>query len=170
MLIRTGGAADAHAIAALHTASWRTAYAGIMPDDYLAGPLDADRSTLWRRRLTDAVTPGLFVAEDATTLLGFVYLLPTDDGRVLLDNLHAQPGSLGRGIGSRLFERGLTWAATEFPGRPVYLEVLRDNVAAIAFYERRGGRRTDARMGRFDAGFELPEYEYTWEPGAFDRS
>ncbi|WP_431957273.1 GNAT family N-acetyltransferase [Nocardia lijiangensis] len=170
MLIRTGGAADAQAIAALHAASWRTAYAGIMPDDYLDGPLDADRAALWRQRLTTAVTPGLFVAEDATALLGFVYLAATDDGRVLLDNLHARPGSLRSGIGSRLLDRGLAWAAAEFPGRPVYLEVLRGNTGAIAFYERRGGRRTDARIGRFDAGFELPEYEYTWDPGGFDYS
>ncbi|TQM32373.1 GNAT family N-acetyltransferase [Nocardia bhagyanarayanae] len=166
MLIRSGGAGDAEAIAELHAASWRSAYAGIMPDDYLSGPLEADRAALWRERLTGAVTPGLFVAEDAATLLGFVYLVPTADGRVLLDNLHARPERRGNGIGGSLLERGLGWAAAEIPGRPVYLEVLRDNTAAISFYERRGGRRTDARIGQFEAGFELPEYEYTWDPAA----
>ncbi|MEV6278681.1 GNAT family N-acetyltransferase [Nocardia sp. NPDC051832] len=161
MPIRSGGVADVDEIAALHAASWRSAYAGIMPDEYLDGPLEADRKALWDNRLRETVEPGLFVAEDDAHLTGFIYLRPIDD-RVLLDNLHARPGRRGRGIGTRLIDAGLAWAATTYPGRPVYLEVLRDNTSAIAFYERRGWRRTASGDARFEAGFVLPEYEYTW--------
>ncbi|MET9217061.1 MULTISPECIES: GNAT family N-acetyltransferase [unclassified Nocardia] len=165
MLIRPGGVADATAVAALHAASWRVAYAGILPAAYLAGPMPADLAARWRSILVDARTPGFLVAEGDGELLGFVYLRPMPDGRVLLDNLHARPGRLGRGIGTGLIESGLAWSLREYPDRPVYLEVLRENSAAIAFYEHRGWRRTDARIGHFDAGFAVPEYEYTWTAG-----
>lgn len=161
MLIRTGGVADIEAVATLHAASWRSAYAGIMPDRYLSGSMEDDRKTLWSTLLTAAVEPGLFLAEDGSEIVGFIYLRPVG-GRVLLDNLHTKPGRHGRGIGSRLIDAGLAWAAASFPGYPVYLEVLRDNTPAIAFYERRGWRRTATGTARFDAGFTLPEYEYTW--------
>ena len=35
--IRRARPADAAAIGAVHVAAWRTAYAGVLPDDYLAG-------------------------------------------------------------------------------------------------------------------------------------
>ncbi|MEU7021134.1 GNAT family N-acetyltransferase [Streptomyces sp. NPDC046203] len=64
MKIRTGTSNDAERVAALHTESWRTAYAGIMPDGFLRGPLLEDRLKLWRGRL-DEPQPGaaLFVVE-----------------------------------------------------------------------------------------------------------
>ncbi|GAB2906801.1 GNAT family N-acetyltransferase [Streptomyces mayteni] len=165
MRIRPGTRHDADRIAVLHADSWRAAYAGILPDDYLNGPLLDDRLAVWRKRLTDDPSAaGLLVAEDenAGELTGFAYLVPSTDGRVLLDNLHAHPGHVRTGIGRRLLRRALDWAAAEHPGRPLYLEVLRANAPAIAFYERQGGRRTDARTARFDQGFELPVFEYTW--------
>ncbi|WP_418961162.1 hypothetical protein [Streptomyces tritici] len=33
---------------------------------------------------------------------------------------------------------------------------------APSFYERHGAVRTDERVCRFERGFELPEFEYTW--------
>ncbi|MFG2112566.1 GNAT family N-acetyltransferase [Streptomyces sp. NPDC048718] len=184
MKIRTGTRNDAERVAALHTESWRTAYAGIMPDGFLRGPLLEDRLELWRGRL-DTPEPGaaLFVVESTdgpdgadglgegdggdglsggARLDGFAYVLPRPDGRLLLDNLHASPGRTGSGIGGRLLRHVFAWAAGEHPGRPVYLEVLRANTRAIAFYERHGALRTDERICVFEQGFELPELEYTW--------
>ncbi len=164
MQMRSGIADDIFPIVALHVDSWRSAYAGIMPDSFLNGPLADDRLVLWRERLASPVPgSGLFVARDGDgELAGFVYLLPAPSGRILLDNLHVRPGSTGSGIGTRLLRRGLAWAADEHPGREVYLEVLSANTRAIAFYERHGARRTDERMCRFPQGFELPEFEYAW--------
>ncbi|OAR26601.1 GNAT family N-acetyltransferase [Streptomyces sp. ERV7] len=163
MQIRAGARHDAQQIAALHADSWRTAYAGIMPESFLSGPLYEDRLALWQQRLTDDPSAaGLFVAEEEGELVGFVYLTPCPDGRVLLDNLHARPGRTRSGIGSRLLRHAREWAAVEHPGRAVYLEVLSANTPAIAFYERHGAQRTDERVCRFEQGFELPELEYTW--------
>lgn len=172
MEIRPGSATDGPRIAALHTESWQAAYAGIMPAVYLAGPLREEHARLWRTRLR-AEGPGagsagekahLLVADDsaAPRLGGFAYVIPQDDGRVLLDNLHVAPGLVGTGVGRRLLHRVFAWSAAEHPGRPVYLEVLRDNVRATAFYSRQGGRPTAERTERFPAGFALAEIEYTW--------
>ncbi|MFD3430545.1 GNAT family N-acetyltransferase [Nocardia fluminea] len=131
---------------------------------YLNGALCEEHKALWNSRLTETITPGLFVAEEEQQIVGFVYLRPVGDGRILLDNLHARPDRRGAGIGSGLVDAGLTWAAATFPGSAIYLEVLRENTSAIAFYERSGWRRTGTGTASFNGGLTLPEYEYTWTP------
>ncbi|MFD9128801.1 GNAT family N-acetyltransferase [Kitasatospora sp. NPDC059571] len=162
--VRTGTAADAPAVAALHAASQRSAYAGIVPDEALGDGLPAQRQEIWALRLTvdyggPEHTPTLLVAEDGEGPVGFAYLVPEPDGRTLLDNLHVRPGRTGGGIGRLLLRAALERTAPA----PLRLEVLRENRRAIAFYEREGGRRTAERTGFFPGGHELPEYEYTWD-------
>ncbi len=157
---------DWERVAALHAASWRTAYAGILPDSFLAGPLEAERRAEWHRRLTRPPAGSALILatgeQVADGLYGFAYLMPGEGGRILLDNLHVRPGHLGSGIGGVLLREALSWAARAHPGRDVYLEVLRDNTRAIAFYERQGGVRTGEDVARFGAGIEVPQYLYTW--------
>ncbi|WP_035800444.1 GNAT family N-acetyltransferase [Kitasatospora mediocidica] len=168
MSIRVGGVDDAAAVAALHAESWGVAYAGIVPDEALGAGLLAERQALWEIRLgvdygEPANTPRLLVAESAPgSLVGFAYLVPQPDGRLLLDNLHVRPGLTGAGIGGELLRAAREWAGVAHPGAALYLEVLRENRRAVAFYERAGGVRTDERWAVFPGGFELPEYEYTW--------
>ncbi|MGW4353782.1 N-acetyltransferase family protein [Nocardia sp. NPDC004582] len=165
--IRPGLGSDAEAVATLHTASWRTAYAGIMPAAYLDGALAGDHRRMWHARLAGDATPGsLFIAESGSGLAGFIYLAAQSDGRILIDNLHVSPALKRGGIGTRLLRHGFEWAAAEFPGRPVYLEVLEENTAAIAFYERHGGRAGTPRTFRFPQGFEVRDLEITWPTGA----
>ncbi|MFD6358100.1 GNAT family N-acetyltransferase [Nocardia tengchongensis] len=163
ILIRPGADSDADAVAALHTASWRTAYVGIMPAAYLDGALVDDHKTMWHDRLTAEVAPGsLFVAESGSELCGFIYLALQPDGRVLIDNLHVSPTLKRGGIGTLLLHHGFDWAAAEFPQHPVYLEVLEANTAAIAFYERHGGLASAPRTAHFPQGFDVQELEITW--------
>ncbi|MFJ2032066.1 GNAT family N-acetyltransferase [Streptosporangium sp. NPDC087985] len=171
MLIRFGTRDDAERIAVLHTNSWLTAYAGIMPTSYLNGPLLDERRTMWNTRLTTVApeqdhTSCLLVAVEDTALLGFVYLTLQADGRILLDNLHVQPGRKRSGIGRQLMHHAFTWATTRHPGKAVYLEVLHDNASAIAFYRRLNGHPTKEFIERFPAGFELPVVECAWNPDA----
>ncbi|MFE2999113.1 GNAT family N-acetyltransferase [Nocardia sp. NPDC059246] len=161
--IRPGTESDAEAVATLHTASWRTAYASIMPETYLTGALSDDHKALWHSRLTGDRSEGdLFIAESGSEILGFIYLALRADGRILIDNLHVTPTLKRGGIGSRLLHHGFEWAAAEYPGRPVYLEVLQANTAAIAFYERHGGHPGEPRTAHFPQGFDLQELEITW--------
>ncbi|MEU8104668.1 GNAT family N-acetyltransferase [Nonomuraea muscovyensis] len=166
MEIRPGTAADADPIAALHTASWQTAYAGIMPGAYLDGPLPDEHLALWRARLSRP--PGgdtcLLVAGDGDGLAGFAYLCLRPDGRVLLDNLHVRPALKRSGIGSLLVRRACGWVAADHPGRVLFLEVLRDNAPARAFYERMGGVPGKEFVEKAAGGVELDVVEYTWDP------
>jgi GNAT superfamily N-acetyltransferase len=160
-------------IAELHTESWRAAYAGIMPAGYLDGPLFAINLELWQARidseqyLNGGPPSCLLVAEGGDrAITAFAYLTPQRDERILLDNLHVRPGSKRSGIGRRLMARGLGWAAEHHPDQPVYLDVLRDNTPARAFYERMGGSTSRAYVEHFHAGFDLDMLEYTWSSAA----
>ncbi|MEU8244797.1 GNAT family N-acetyltransferase [Nonomuraea sp. NPDC048916] len=169
MHIRSGTKDDAEHIAELHTRSWLTAYAEIMPASYLNGPLLHERKAMWSTRLATVTaeqdhTRCLLVTVDGNALLGFAYLAVGTDGRILLDNLHVQPERKQSGIGRQLVYHAFGWASEQHPDKTVYLEVLRDNVAAITFYRRLGGHPTKEFMERFPAGFELPVVEYTWGP------
>ena len=67
--IRPASVADADAIAALHAASWRSAYRGIFKDDTLGPSLDGERREHWRGKL-GAMTPQdtVLIADD----VGFI--------------------------------------------------------------------------------------------------
>ena len=51
--IRPATPDDAPEIAHVHVESWRTTYAGIVPDEYLAALNEADRATMWREQLSN---------------------------------------------------------------------------------------------------------------------
>ncbi|MGA5818616.1 GNAT family N-acetyltransferase [Kitasatospora sp. NPDC094028] len=167
--VRRGGPADAGAVAELHATSWRTAYRDLVPAAALGDGLADERHQLWELRLTvdyggPEWTPELLIAERDGETVGFAYLVPEWDGRVLLDNLHVRPGLTGGGIGHALFAAARAHVAERHPAAELYLEVLRANTRAIAFYEREGGVRTGEQDGVFPGGFVLPEYVYAWPP------
>ncbi|MCG5212221.1 GNAT family N-acetyltransferase [Streptosporangium sp. KLBMP 9127] len=172
MHFRTGTPDDATLIAALHTESWRSAYAGIMPAAYLNGPLLEERDALWTARLSREVMDAshLLIAERGGTLQGFAYLVVQPDDRVLLDNLHVRPDRKGSGIGRELMRQAFDWATVRHPGKTVYLEVLKDNAPAIAFYERCGGTVTREFREMLSGDFELPMIEYSWASEARKRA
>ncbi|MCX5359731.1 GNAT family N-acetyltransferase [Streptomyces sp. NBC_00124] len=170
MPIAPGTVADADRIAALHTASWRSAYAALLPTAYLHGPVAKEHREQWRAR-TASLAPDrlLLVAHEDGELHGFVYLCTTADGRVHVDNLHVRPDRVGTGLGRSLLRRGLAWAAAAHPGRDVFLEVLRGNDRAIVFYERQGGLRTAERPLRLAPDLVVDEVEYTWPAAQVGR-
>jgi ribosomal protein S18 acetylase RimI-like enzyme len=135
--LRNARAADAPAIAALHLASWRDAYRGVLEDDFLDGPLAELMSRRWTEALAAPRREGLVaVAVLAGDAAGFIAILRR--GAVAhVDNLHVRPGLRGAGIGrlllghgaSRMQERGCTAAE---------VTVFARNDGALRFYEKLG--------------------------------
>jgi hypothetical protein len=155
-LIRPARPGDAAAIAALHTASWRSAYRGILPDAFLDGPIEANRRAVWEARL-----PAL-AAGDVVLLApdGFAAAFAQDDGDALLDNLHVVPGVRGAGLGAALLH-AVASALLAGGSRAMHLWVFDANPRARKFYARHGAVETGRRLEHL-AGIEVPETRLAW--------
>src|SRR5262245_6784041 len=93
---RSAAAADAAAVAALHTASWRSAYRGILSEAFLDGDITANRLSLWQARLAlngDSTKMFVKLAEEDGTPIGFVCAILDEDPTwgAMIDNLHVLP-------------------------------------------------------------------------------
>lgn len=139
-MIRFGGAADADAIAALHAASWRSAYRGFADPGYLDGQAGADLLISWSRAL--AAPPAgsfLLLDEEERGLRAFVSVkLAVEPGYdAFIYSLHVDPARRGGGIGRRLL--GLAVERLIAQGhRSVALRAFDGNPKGIAFYRRLG--------------------------------
>lgn len=163
-----GAVEDAREIAALHAASWRTAYRGLLPDSFLDGPVIQERLRYWTARMPtpDAPRRRLFKAVSDRTIIGFacVALDAEPQWGALLDNLHVQPELRGQGIGSRLFQEAREWIGVAAPGAPMHLTVIEQNVNARQFYDRLGGRIVEHKTVEVIPGTPLAILRYLWEP------
>ena len=69
--VRPARIEDADSIAYVQVESWKTTYAGIVPETYLASLSQAARSESWRKQF-ESGSNLIFVAEDETGVFGFV--------------------------------------------------------------------------------------------------
>ena len=68
--IRAARPEDADGIAFVHVESWKTTYAGIVPDDYLASLSVDGRTPIWVKQLQDPAVTSM-VAEKDGRIVGF---------------------------------------------------------------------------------------------------
>ncbi|MCW3476686.1 GNAT family N-acetyltransferase [Limobrevibacterium gyesilva] len=147
-------------------ASWRSAYRGILPDDYIDGALADDLIAGWQAKFTAAPEPDfVLVAESAGAATGFIAVLPEDngtpDGRwAYIDNLHVAPGLRGSGLGRALL-REAARLSCEAGLRRAYLWVFARNLGAIRFYDRLQGQAT-AQATRPVGGHPVAMVRYAW--------
>lgn len=163
---RPGTAEDGVIVAELHTASWRGAYRGILPDAYLDGAIAEERLGLWKARLSSCSADRRLVllAEDPLGLAGFVCVLLDEEPGwgACLDNLHVRSGIQGRGLGRRLFAEAAQWVASREPGWPLHLWVFEANRAARGFYDRFRGEAVAREVKRTPGKAEVPSLRYVW--------
>jgi len=139
MKLRSANRRDAASIAALHAASWRAAYRGLVPERRLGAGLENDREWRWRVALAGMTARDVvLVAEDGERLLGFIAVWADRRRPALIDNLHVAPDRRGKRIGEEL----LRTAARGLRARRVkraFLWAFVANLSAIRFYKRLGG-------------------------------
>ena len=166
MTIRAAGLADADAIAQLHAHSWQTAYRGILKDEFLQGPLQENRSVLWRTRLsdTDRADQFVLVEEHGGTLRGFAcaYLEADPEWGCLLDNLHVVPDLKGKGLGRQLMTAVAQRVLHSNPHGRLHLWAYEENLSARRFYERLGGVITLRHAEPALDGTEVNAVRYCW--------
>lgn len=163
--IRDARAGDSAALARIQLASWRSAYAGILPQDYLDHFTDAEQEEDWRDLLAQPDHDLLLVAESkAGAVVGYALAGPVRSEEKEFASeviaLHILPAWRGRGIGRRLF----TAAATRLrdQGYPsLVLWVLEKNSPARGFYEHLGGQLLRTRPVPME-GIDATEVSYGW--------
>jgi GNAT superfamily N-acetyltransferase len=166
MVIRDAAKSDVSAIAHLHAESWRSAYRGILSDDYLENHAHSDRLAAWEERFS-AMPPNpmfVMVAEEGTQLAGFACVFPDEDAVFgsFLDNLHVAPQFTGRGIGRQLLSEAAACLLTSGSQAGLYLWVLEQNHGARRFYERAGGILADSVVSLMPDGQHVVALRCRW--------
>ena len=134
--------ADIPAIARVHVAAWKTAYRGIIADDFLDRLTIGRRDTLWRQYLA-MPDRRLLICKEQGEVTGFAACGPTRDGDkdpALVGELYAinvAPDYWRQGCGQALVKRVIR-ELTRAKFALVTLWVLDANERARRFYERAG--------------------------------
>lgn len=153
--IREAEIDDAEIVAAIHCASWRSAYAAILEQSFLDGPIESDRTALWRDRLDNPREEQIvLIAEEAPAQpIGFVCAFGGVDQHwgSLIDNIHVLPSHRGQGSGARMIRNVATLLASRHPGMGIHLWVFEANEAGLRFYERLGGKVVERDTSRIPA-------------------
>lgn len=162
-LTRRAERSDSAAIARVHVATWRTAYRGILPDDFLASLDESFYAERWERTLVDATTR-VYVAENADGIIGFASggrERAGEDGYTgELYAIYVLQEAQGRGHGRRLV-RAVVGGLRELRLPDMLVWVLRDNAPARGFYESLGGKYVREQPITVGAT-QLQEVSYGW--------
>lgn len=163
---------DVALVAALHVASWRTAYRGLFSDAYLDTQAEAERRAHWAHRLDGRRDheAGL-VAERGGLPVGFLYLIADPDAPrgTLLDNLHVAPSQRGSGLGRRMLAEAAGLIAARTWPSSLHLWVFEANSGARRFYERHGAVEVERIIYAAADGGRHPAICYAWPEAAVLR-
>ena len=169
--VRRARVGEAAAIGAVHVAAWRSAYPGILPDEYLAGLSAVSQAAGYDASI--ARGGGVFVAVasgadrpagSVPRVVGFATAgrarrAGLADGEI--ETLYVLDDWRDRGLGRQLMRE----AARYLSGlgcRSAHLWVLRDNPSRW-FYGRLGGRAAAVDTVQV-AGCAVAQTAYVWNP------
>ncbi len=163
--VRPAVARDAAAMGSVHVGVWRSAYASILPDAYLAG-LSAPRLAAYYQAGFLRGHPAL-VAETAGRVIGFATMsLRRRDaerslGQAEIETLYVGDDWRDQGAG-RLLMQSAGKTLSDAGAGSAFLWVLSDNPSRW-FYQRLRGRRA-AEGHTTVAGASIPKTAYVWDP------
>lgn len=159
--IRAAGIEDAGTIAHVHVECWRTTYAGIVPEAYLAGLDVTLRARLWHEWLGNQAL--VFVAEIDGCVVGFAHgganREPLEACDAELYSIYLLRDAQKRGIGAGLL-RAMANALLERNFKSMAVWVLEQN-RSRRFYEKTGARLVTSKVIEI-GGAKLMEVAYAW--------
>jgi len=169
--IRRARPGDADAMARVHLAAWRSTYAGVLPEAYLATLNEAQESLGYERAILErrGGHAGFVAVADRQEVpgggvVGFVTggmsRRPTiAEGEI--ETLYLLDDFRDRGIGRRLM-RAMASHLASLGAASAFAWVLQDNPSRW-FYERLGAKLA-AREEVVFAGQKTTQLAYAWEP------
>ena len=153
--VRPASLRDAKVIAEVHTASWQSAYKGILSDDHLRGTSVEKRQAFWREAI-DFCEPQVMVACEGTQVVGFVGFdrsrdkgTPSSNGEIWA--LYAAPHMWGKGVGLALWDAARDGLHEEGCTMVTLWLALR-NERAVRFFELAGFKRELSSAKTVDIG------------------
>jgi L-amino acid N-acyltransferase YncA len=163
--IRPAAPHDAASIAQIHVESWRTTYAGLVPDEYLAQLSVDARAQRWQQAIA-TLGPNqviLVAADEAGQVVGFASGGPNREADdVYAGEIYAiylLQAHQGRGLGRQLM-RAVIAHLLEHDIHSVLVWVLADN-PACGFYAALGGQPVAEKPIEI-GGVTLRELAYGW--------
>ena len=160
LVFRAAELSDAAALAALVNSAYRgdSSRAGWTTEADLLGGQRTDSGAI--SLLIEDENAQLLLAVRATEIIGSVHLQRVDATTVYLGMLVIKPVLQGQGLGNRLMQAAETWAYKEWDSRRAEMQVITLREELIAYYERRGYRRTgEIRPFPSEPEFGLPKVE-----------
>ncbi len=170
--VRQARMTDAPAIGAVHVSAWRSAYAGILPENYLAGLSMQRQAVHYLRAIESGIGVHVVAISGADLgpksgpprIVGFSTARrletpgPYADGEI--ETLYVLDDWRDRGFGRRLMRASAEWL-TAAGATSAFLWVLRDNPSRW-FYSRLGGKPVAEQAIKF-AGQDLIQTAYAWD-------
>lgn len=149
---------DRNALSRVYEESWKFAYKGIIPQDYLDGIPEGQ----WAASADKPDMSNLVVTENGE-IIGTASFCPSrfEDraGWGEIVSIYLLPDRMGKGYGKKLFAEAVR-ELEEMGFRDIFLWVLEENTRAREFYERQGfvpnGKYLDNNIG----GKILREVQY----------
>jgi len=168
--IRVATLDDARGLGSMHVASWREAYAGILPDEMLSSLSVDARAAMWDQIMREPTSVGstiVYLAEREGTIIGFASCGAQRTENLMDQGYDGEFGAIyvlrafqGQGIGARLLGKmSLDLVGRGFRGAALW--VLRENLRARRFYEYHGGQIIAEREDIRDA-VVFVELAYGW--------
>ena len=149
---------DFNAIGEIYAQSWKTAYQGIVPQDYLDG-LAGSR---WAKVLGDNKYDAYVIMEDGK-YIGTSSICAARDEKMVgwgeIISIYLLPEYFGKGYAEPLFKCAIN-ALGEKGHTNIYLWVLKGNIRAQKFYEKHGFQKNGDTSLVEIAGEELEDIRY----------
>jgi len=161
--IRKAAVEDAQSIASVQVDTWRTTYAGIVPEAFLNSLNAGERAEDWKEHLQAGDTLA-FVAQGQSGIFGFICggrlreAIGAYDGELYA--IYLRPEGQRRGVGRGLV-RSLAEALRIEGFKSMAVWVLERNLSAVSFYLRLGGIQVAQKTIEI-GGAELSDLALGW--------